>query len=639
MTNLLVTLLALSSIAVTNSGGTLDWPLSYTEMAEICGKLANKQTDPSCQKVEMICQHPEDLQNVYGNSQNLDIKLLDEIKQKKDKSTCIIATPEQLPVRVFNNFSLSPPAQPPAPSSALRPLWGPSPSTLIWGTTDFIVNRGVEEIESWLAKRLVNRFCDDSIAGIKFGDIFTKSCSVLKKFTISGLDYQLKLFSAAMKEETFKLPLFLVKQGINGKILDDSSAYLAYSILFITSNLANHNNFAAVIGDLIDNLPAPPANFLSADVLTLYAMSVMANSIPFDKKTSEYLSATAHENEVKIMLPATMIININNAGVKTKWKKYFPTNYSSNIIYQKALTTAKNFVDNDKLENLTAPIADIADAIRTKDISPAILARLWTVLNYFFVFLPDSNSTIKKIADIINYEIVTSFLKNDYTGAMNGIVKLIEIIDPNTKIPTYIYRYIEFALKLCQANDSAEISSIISDFAAPVGSYARKRRDAEGCYLTLNAYLAGIGGWEHSVSDSWSAPGWGIYAPVGVELGNFFGSPSSGLSYALLLHPVDLGVPLAFHIDNEKIGSNSEDDTSTEAYPELSFYDIFSPGAVFLLGLPDMPFSVGLSGSYLPRIRKIVDTAEDGTKVERCEDGCDVWRLGLMFGVDITLFP
>lgn len=152
------------------------------------------------------------------------------------------------------------------------------------------------------------------------------------------------------------------------------------------------------------------------------------------------------------------------------------------------------------------------------------------------------------------------------------------------------FRYGSFMANVATATSSEEVQHIIEATVLPPGSYRAKRNSK--FTVSVNSYLGAnvlFSADEYDIGRF--ANHAGFYAPVGVE-GSF---SSSGMDYSISLFfsIVDLGAITRYRLN--------ESDGRIDSTIRLG--SIISPGASFIIGLPDMPISAGVSYSSQPSLQ------------------------------------
>jgi len=161
-----------------------------------------------------------------------------------------------------------------------------------------------------------------------------------------------------------------------------------------------------------------------------------------------------------------------------------------------------------------------------------------------------------------------------------GSLKLVQIIDKDLEP---MLKYGNFIATVATAQNPNDVKQAIENIAAPAGEVFIKRNSSFN--LLVNGYM-GFGSSESIKFDQ--EPQFTLNTPVGIEAswGNFI---FSDFSAGLLFSFADLGALL-----NEGINNNA-DILSTQNIKE-----VFSPGMFVMLGLPNLPLSLGFGAEFNP---------------------------------------
>lgn len=192
-------------------------------------------------------------------------------------------------------------------------------------------------------------------------------------------------------------------------------------------------------------------------------------------------------------------------------------------------------------------------------------------------------------------------------------------IDPNSEV----FKLIHFLNDMAQSENAEDIQNAIENFALPSGSFVIKRQSV--WTLSVDSYPGFIFGGERAVDRYSGAPApaaaIGFTAPIGLTLA--FGSKQGKCgSFGLFLPVIDIGAFTKFRFDPAN---------NSSSFPEITFKNVFSPGAYFVWGIPKTPISVNLGLQYGPEIRSLND---DGSIANRYE----AYRIGGALTLDIPLF-
>lgn len=204
------------------------------------------------------------------------------------------------------------------------------------------------------------------------------------------------------------------------------------------------------------------------------------------------------------------------------------------------------------------------------------------------------------------------------TNITNFIIEL-----PNSKFTAgqkvMIKKYGSFISAMITAKEGEALEAL-DNAANPVGSYRIKRNSTFN--IAFNAFAGGFYG-----SDFKGNAVYGFTAPVGIYVGwgNFLKKKpilanDDGKSVGLFISMIDLGSVASFRLQ----------DKETEM-AEVTWDNIFSPGAYISVGLGKCPISLNLGGQVGPELKSVNANGSITLKEKEW-----YWRAGIT--VDISLF-
>lgn len=246
----------------------------------------------------------------------------------------------------------------------------------------------------------------------------------------------------------------------------------------------------------------------------------------------------------------------------------------------------------------------------------------------------DRRTEVRKLVVPVR-TVVASARSGRYADALHGFTDLLGVLTDTTSTLSFpnakwtneraAFRVFALAVNVSEAESQAEVSAALNGFVGQSRDFFSKRTGESLWRVAVNGYVGAGGGLEWvakpDTTDSKWIPGQQIAVslPIGVELS----TPClQGWSCGVFAPLVDLGA----------IASARFNDPETETFPEGELGRIFTPGLYFVLGIPRMPLSLGVGGTYAPAARLREITGSD-------EDEVDAVRLGIFLGVDIPLFP
>jgi len=183
------------------------------------------------------------------------------------------------------------------------------------------------------------------------------------------------------------------------------------------------------------------------------------------------------------------------------------------------------------------------------------------------------------------------------------IVRLSSKVQQNADI----VKMINFLVAIAKAKDSNDFEQAIEAIALPTGSAMIKRESAFN--ISLNGYAGFFGGVERVYEANSNAGGVAFTVPIGVAFSTSVGAPCEGVakpckahsSWSIFLSAIDIGALTSVRFKN-----------NDQALPELTFSNVFAPGAQLIWGIPGSSFSIAAGAQLGPFLRKIdVGTASN----------------------------
>jgi hypothetical protein len=281
----------------------------------------------------------------------------------------------------------------------------------------------------------------------------------------------------------------------------------------------------------------------------------------------------------------------------------------------------------------------VADALRSITAGIAVQLNVFSALDSKLASLA---STVQASGDATSY-----VLYGDYGAAavsvltwLDGVIASAESASQTPEAKAKVLRlkrvrsFLGLAVEIASAKDSAGVAAALDTYAAPVGTSRVKYRRP---MIALGALVGVHGGaeWLHAGSGTttvFGAEGFiAGYAPVGVTLSRQLGAEDQKNLFHLgaMVSLLDLGALTTYRLGSELSGAAG---ASTEQAPEVSFAQVFSPGAFVLVGLFGSPVIVGGGVSFSPELRKV-------TGAGPTELAASSVRLGAFLAVDVPIFP
>jgi hypothetical protein len=211
-----------------------------------------------------------------------------------------------------------------------------------------------------------------------------------------------------------------------------------------------------------------------------------------------------------------------------------------------------------------------------------------------------------------------------YDVALVNTLAFMEKIFGVGKIPVDLVKYMNFAINMINAETPDEMEKILEATAMPVGGYRIIRSSPFS--ISLSTYPGVFGSRETLNTDEQilgKKDGWnvGFAAPIGIAFGLGRGNfDKPGPSWTFFFPVIDIGAAVSWRLDGEDKG-----------VPDISWKNIFAPGAFILYGVKNSPFVIGAGIEYGPQLREIKGPNE--AVIES-----SAFRVGLLIAIEIPIF-
>lgn len=199
--------------------------------------------------------------------------------------------------------------------------------------------------------------------------------------------------------------------------------------------------------------------------------------------------------------------------------------------------------------------------------------------------------------------------------------------------------YANFMTDVITSDSTTDLQEIIDKYAAPVGSYSLKRKNAFS--LDINAYPGLYAGVEQPIASSrgvsQSAFVTGITAPIGVAfswgkkrkvLGGYERDSRGGHSLSLFVPIVDIGAAFSYRW--------SQGD-EINGFPKIKFSQIFAPGCYLVWGVKNAPIALKVGAQITPQLREVNVATSSGGLTNTVSE-VSMLRYGMTLSVDIPVF-
>jgi hypothetical protein len=511
---------------------------------------------------------------------------------------------------------------------------GINQSALLWGATDFLISRAEQEMRAWAVDRFIDKVCgDDSEIKIDGELVFKKSCAIASGIALPGFLGGMATYQAAMREDLAHLPFLMFKHLATVGPADKKDAYSTFALLgkAIESEIDGSGAIAAIqsIASNDTSQVATSCTATPAAAITFQASALLA-SLPMTGPTSGEIQIPKDDPSWVFALMA-MAVNATDpaSGIQKGWPadcqqpgKPIPFDVEKTFQLAKALTVLADSLQTAAAQVKNAPAG--ADATYRLEVYAGVLRAtihaFGTVLAAYDggkVLSPAIKETLA-----ISETVASDLAQANYAGAVLTISEVVAAAGLKAAFPKEFPRIASFGVDIAQATTADAAAAAFDRFAAPVGSYKRKRTG--GWYADVNAYLGFSVAAElaQQAPDTWSGAKWGFspgfWAPFGFEVGH--GSDCG--SFSLFVQAVDLGVLASWRVRG--------DGDTTSAPPEVGVRQVFAPGAHIVWGIPNAPLSLGAGVSLAPSLRDLTTMVDEKVNVV---------RIGVNLAVDIPIFP
>ncbi len=470
-------------------------------------------------------------------------------------------------------------------------------SAILWGLTDFIVQRVKENLNEYGLKRFIKARCGEQRRYL------ASTCDLLQSKTDDEAFLpSLSALRQAVRADLEQLPKPVLAERARPGTLSGSDRDLvlsAYMTGHIFYGLKDGNRLLGALGVPYDSVSTDSFTVscrdtpIAAGVFRFSAIAAeLAAGQPLKEKQADRL--IQYESAVKALM-----IRLHDA--KTHG---WPTDGAGAHCgtHERAGSGFSNLPQVfGVLRTLEAAIATLQQAKQGVETARARGdAAVGDARRLYALNLVDALSDVvrgligivqtersREASDVVARmrEITRSLIQGDYGTALVSTVSMARAFAPSDtgeqrRIST-VLSYVGFAADLAAATDAATVTQALNRVAAPRSAFLRKRRDDRGHgYLTLNAY-AGAGGATETVLVGSGLSGeqkrsfaFSAFVPVGPELGISLGK---GWSVGALLAVIDLGALTSFR---------TQSDTSIGQAPEVKFQEVFAPSVNVVVGIP-----------------------------------------------------
>lgn len=529
----------------------------------------------------------------------------------------------------------------PAPAAAMvipdferTPISAPgfNQSARLWGATDFLVARAEQELRAWAVDRFIEKICgNESKIKIDGELVFKKSCAIASGIELPGFLGGMTTYQAAMREDLAHLPFHMLKHMANVGPIEKKDAYSLFALLgkAIESEIGGSGAIAAIQSIASDTSHVPISCTDTPAAAISFQAAALLGSLLVSGPTSGEVDIPKDDTSWVFALMA-LAINATDAG--SGITKGWPA--ACVPVGQVPFDVEKTFRLATALkvlaDNLAGAAAQLKNAPAGADESYRldVYAGMLRATIHAFVTVLDAYDGGKLLSPSIKETLAVcetvagDLAQANYAGAVITIGEVVAAAGLKAAFPKEFPRIASFGVDIAQATTADAAAAAFDRFAAPVGSYKRKRTG--GWYAGVNGYL-GFGGaleFAQQAPDTWTDAKWGFspgfWASFGIE-GGYGGECGS---IALLFQAVDLGVLASWRIRG--------DHDAASATPDVGVRQVFSPGAHIVWGIPNAPLSLAAGVSLAPSLRELKNLVDQDA---------NALRVGVNLAVDIPIFP
>jgi len=532
-------------------------------------------------------------------------------------------------------------------------------SAILWGLTDFIVDRARENVNEYALGRLSKALCAVRLRIVPVENAPTfqmlpTSCDILGQVMAGGKVPGLGALRDALRQDLEVLPRTLIRNTapelLHSTAVDRNARETA-GILLLAAELAYRLRSD---GQFLRSLSAPADSVDAAAVgldcdstpaaAALYELSALAGVLSRGAVLEQDRDDRIEQIGFAIK---TLVINAQWSGLSKRWPKGAAcigssiTRKGSRLFSPRRfflLAVALNEVLDDVRKSEESATSGIVGSA-APDGKQLQLAHARRLVESAFELI---ELTLRSRYDTPSpglLNVVSQFQKasdalvrRDYGGAATGALRVSQalygVTTPTSSLLANAEPYVGLVADIAEADDAEGVTQALSRAAAPRSSYLRKRAPPEQggkikfgkVYFAVNAYAGAVAGWERLESTKNTKTFVAPFIPVGLEVGVPL---SRDLSLGLYGHAIDIGALGSYRL-------NSEADVN--AAPNVNFEQVFSPGLAVVVGVSRIPLTIGCQlVAASPKLRTITSS---GTTVES-----DITRRTAIFvAFDIRLF-
>jgi hypothetical protein len=550
----------------------------------------------------------------------------------------------------------------------------PTPSSIIDGTAQFLVERTKEELNIAFISKFRTLFKDT----VQFSNLFPATHNVImNNDPLNFSTFGKQLQAAAMKdlnEIPYNAIYFLEKENIF-KEKKDKELFEAFKIILEAMKIQRNGYHPTNTLVLINQkLGYDKAKKRELDIHKIVSLTNAVAQSFFHTKNNRYesiddillLQQKKSQRDIFMSLFAvknkTLLENIsidkrniygeisNNSGIVDN---FFNISNEWIVLNTKITAVIDSFktakTDDEKLKvyiELNNNIVDCFEfGLKLYNMGEPEDGSLFQD-KWFKVYKPIVNNAVDLSNNLMSKNYSSALVS--FNGVMGTILDSLLKKNPNDsfdrithilKITKNLVYWGGFLAEIAESKDHVEVKNLLKKYAEPVGSFSIKRQT--NLSLTLNAYPGLYLGGENIINSS-TKLAVGITAPIGLSLNwtcskksnykgyDFIKSRNKETEYRTYKGPVfgifvpiiDIAAPFVYRWSND----------NSNGFPkDLKWEQIFSPGIYFSIGLRKTGLTFMPGVQYTPSLRKIIDA----NAIETRENAL---RFGLTITYDLPLF-
>jgi hypothetical protein len=538
-----------------------------------------------------------------------------------------------------------------APDQVQGPLATPSmagfESNLINGLSDFLVTRSKEEAMLYLQDEIADTFCKDDAL-----KVIPRTCAA-----IQGLDSSLSIaaigttLNAAARRDLTLFPDGLLKV-LSSR---DNAHFGIYEGLRLLYALVLNVQGGRIPLEVVRSVHAMPARAcestaapVPADVSCqqLFLSYRAASALVYSAQASAVDQLARSLRQHPAIVVGTLVETERRANAElTQTKLVFKANHLTGLTQvlaqvgevlstwkrdQAALTSADSKSTPTDRRRLLGNV--VFDSVRrvgriATELAPHALTGGAKLENISLASpLVQDAATLGR--DAVNEDYGAIPLDLDTLLADLGALKLpVELAG----VVKAARRFVPVVTEIAAAKSSADVAAALEAAAAPASSFRAKYQRTK---LSLAAFVGGLVGRElpndpnnPALGRSRSSGMVAGFAPVGAELS----FPLCSWAYgAVMLSIIDIGALTTARFEH---AVSSDPAVSTNA--DVTFAQVFSPGAYGAIGLGKSPFVLGGGVSYAPGLRSLELNDAAGVTLR---EKISALRYGGFLAVDVSMF-